>query len=294
MNTTLKMINQESIEDKYSRRNRRKILHNVFKELTDKPLELDILGLLAAQGTLYLDTCISILLERSDDIDQQEQNYYELTETILHMIETDLIDGLQTDGTIKLISKYVLNQEVLEQLKLLQTLPPMIVQPIKHKYDPLHKNKGSGYLKDNSSLVLGNPLHNHHNRDICTDALNKANSVPMSINLLVLNHGRNSWESIDKPKPNETKEAYTKRRDAFDLYQRTSYKIYKDMYEFGNKFFFVHKYDKRGRVYPIGYQLNPQGNDFAKSCLEFANKESITDSIEFVNATAELFITFDK
>ena len=49
----------------------------------------------------------------------------------------------------------------------------------------------------------------------------------------------------------------------------------------GNKFWFTHKYDKRGRIYCCGYQLNTQGNSYAKAQLELANKQLITNEINF-------------
>jgi len=38
----------------------------------------------------------------------------------------------------------------------------------------------------------------------------------------------------------------------------------------------THKYDKRGRCYSQGYHVNPQGNDWNKAVIEFAEKEPVT------------------
>jgi DNA-directed RNA polymerase len=47
------------------------------------------------------------------------------------------------------------------------------------------------------------------------------------------------------------------------------------MFTAGNRFYMTHKYDKRGRTYSQGYHINPQGNDWNKAVIEFADKEVI-------------------
>ena len=44
----------------------------------------------------------------------------------------------------------------------------------------------------------------------------------------------------------------------------------------GNHFYLTHRYDKRGRTYAQGYYINPQGNEWNKAVLEFADKEIVT------------------
>ena len=40
-------------------------------------------------------------------------------------------------------------------------------------------------------------------------------------------------------------------------------------------FWLTHKYDKRGRIYDVGYFINPQGNDYHKASIELAHKEVV-------------------
>jgi DNA-directed RNA polymerase len=37
----------------------------------------------------------------------------------------------------------------------------------------------------------------------------------------------------------------------------------------------THKYDKRGRTYSQGYHIQPQGSDWNKAVIEFADKEIV-------------------
>ena len=43
----------------------------------------------------------------------------------------------------------------------------------------------------------------------------------------------------------------------------------------GNKFYFTHKVDKRGRLYCQGYHINYQSASYKKAMIELANKEII-------------------
>lgn len=49
-----------------------------------------------------------------------------------------------------------------------------------------------------------------------------------------------------------------------------------EVYSVEDKFYLTHRYDKRGRIYPTGYWINYQGNDFAKALIEFAEPEKLS------------------
>jgi hypothetical protein len=59
-------------------------------------------------------------------------------------------------------------------------------------------------------------------------------------------------------------------------FKEQSYMMYMLMAEQGNRFWFNHKVDKRGRIYSHGYHINPQGTSFKKAMLEFADAELVS------------------
>ena len=94
------------------------------------------------------------------------------------------------------------------------------------------------------------------------------NQVEFSLNKEVLKKVKNTW-NINSSKDNIRTQ---KQFDRFNKYCKVAQNI---MLETGNKFYFSHRYDYRGRTYCEGYYLNYQGNDYCKAVLEFSNKEII-------------------
>ena len=58
-------------------------------------------------------------------------------------------------------------------------------------------------------------------------------------------------------------------------FKEQSYCFYTLMATQGNRFYFTHKVDKRGRIYSHGYHINPQGSAFKKAMLELSEPELI-------------------
>jgi len=87
---------------------------------------------------------------------------------------------------------------------------------------------------------------------------------------------QNQWKNHDRRKDGESREDFRKRVKAFDKYDRTSRDVLAALMAQGDRFWLTHKYDKRGRTYAQGYHVNPQGNDWNKACVEFANKEKLS------------------
>jgi hypothetical protein len=72
----------------------------------------------------------------------------------------------------------------------------MVVQP--HQ---VHRNKDSGYILSNASLVLRD---NYTDDDICLDHINRTNAIAFSINTHVVDKVKNSWKNLDRQKAGET------------------------------------------------------------------------------------------
>jgi DNA-directed RNA polymerase len=64
--------------------------------------------------------------------------------------------------------------------------------------------------------------------------------------------------------------------DDWTRFKKQSYYFYTLLAKQGNKLYFNHKVDKRGRIYSQGYHLNTQGTAFKKAMLEFAKEELVT------------------
>ena len=157
---------------------------------------------------------------------------------------------------------------------------PMVIEPRKVRNN--WNNRGSGYLLNRyDSLILKNKWHKG---DICREFLDKANSVSLTLNqdiIQLFEHGLNlakikakvelsgqsSWEAMAQAEKN------------WDMYkEQTSLvaSILKD-----KKFYLTHKYDSRGRCYAQGFHVNYQGDSYCKAMIELANKEEISQSINF-------------
>jgi DNA-directed RNA polymerase len=66
----------------------------------------------------------------------------------------------------------------------------------------------------------------------------------------------------------------------WNSFKKNSYKL---MVLLANNevFWFTHAYDKRGRMYSRGYQVNTQGMAFQKACIDFADDELVDVPTEY-------------
>lgn len=140
-----------------------------------------------------------------------------------------------------------------------QFLPPMVCEPLE-----LTHNYSSGYLTHNDSLILGSG--NHHDGDICLDALNIMNKVALQLDTDFL--------STVEEEPTFDLDTQDK-EEGWAHFKKQSYHFYHLMATQGNRFYLTHKVDKRGRIYSHGYHINTQGSAFKKAMLELADAELI-------------------
>ena len=136
---------------------------------------------------------------------------------------------------------------VRNKLLKLQYLPPMKARPLKWT-----DNYNGGWLWENKHIVLGHRFNRHDNY-LAYDAINRLQRIP--------------WE-IDP--------------DTYLFEEQTNTTINKkqflrviDQY-LGHHFYFVWRYDSRGRSYSSGYDLNLQSNEYGKALLSLHKKEKIT------------------
>ena len=134
---------------------------------------------------------------------------------------------------------------------------PMVIPPEK-----LTSNLSTGYLSIPGHLVLGSK-YNRHSRHICREVLELQNSTPMKLNMDYL-------MQVDDLKPDDMDEQQKTQWEQQNLQTKL---LAIELIKAGNRFWFTHRVDTRGRMYSRGYQINPQGNSWRKAMLELADPE---------------------
>lgn len=166
-------------------------------------------------------------------------------------------DSENDTGTIGIRCNYALEPHTAHQINKLKYLPPMLIPPRKWL-----SNRDGGYLEGSGSIILG--YLNHHDKHQARDVINILQSIEWSLNDMV--------DYQEKPKkPLNTPEKAMQFKQLIE----ESLVVYEDLINHGNRFYFVWKYDKRGRMYSQGYHCNLQSTEYKKAILEFTKEEII-------------------
>jgi len=183
-----------------------------------------------------------------------------VTEIIAVLAEVDLWDIYRAgkNNSIYLKSNINFDKKLTEFINNSKYLPPMVCKPEKVK-----SNKNSGYLTFDESVIL---KKNHHTDPISLDVINLQNQIPLSIDT--------DFMAKVKEVPNKPFKSVETQRAWVDHIEGSNY-FYALMLQQGNKFYFDHRYDKRGRLYSKGYWINYQGTAYKKAMLSFNKKETI-------------------
>lgn len=199
-------------------------------------MEADMMKILRIVCTEPKGTTFSALIGRMRTSDNPEDTA-RIGEIALQMCKAELFDLVQTsNGYLDVKPIFVCDADVLAEVHDKEHMPPMICKPKK-----LTRNTSSAYLSvDVSSLICGRG--NHHDGELCLDALNILNSVPLELAPMYIK----DWS---------TEHTY--------------------ILENGNKFYLPHKYDKRGRIYCQGWNISYQSHEEKKAQINFSQKEII-------------------
>ena len=225
-------------------------------------LVLDIFTGVAYSQRPELFTSVSAQMASRLKFDDKAEAITTVAELLAVLCRTDAFDITKEDkqASLMLVSCIPLSEQLVEFIENSQFLPPMVCEPLE-----LTHNFSSGYLTHNDSLILGSG--NHHDGSLCLDVLNTMNKVQFKLDLDFLS----TVEEVP------TFELDTQAKmDQWAAFKKQSYMMYSLMAQQGNRFYFTNKVDKRGRIYAMGFHLNPQGTSFKKSCLEFAKEELVT------------------
>ena len=242
------------------------VIEAIQRSGLDEEFALDLLGQMILHKRTTVPTLVGLLKRHFSFCDNP---YQACSNALRHAVILDLVDWDQERD--QFVVRFDISQQTQDLIRQYQYLPPMIVPPLEIQDDG--KNRGSGYLTIRTdSLLLQD---NHHSGDLCVDSLNRFNQIPLSINENIVKGIRNEWRHLDKPKEGESFEDFQKRLKAFERYERDSFFTIALMIEMGNRFWLIHKVDKRGRTYAQGYHITPQGDCWNKACLELADKELV-------------------
>ncbi|WP_086255518.1 DNA-directed RNA polymerase [Campylobacter vicugnae] len=135
--------------------------------------------------------------------------------------------------------------------------------PSKDKLNDWTNPYNGGYSFERSYAILGDSF-NKHDYPIDLKTLNILQSVKYKLT-----------NNVDTPQKLD-EEASDDRAVQFALAEIQTRKVLKDYRD--DEFSFVWKFDKRGRVYSCGYDINVQGDSYRKASLEFAKEEIVNES----------------
>ena len=221
---------------------------------------LDFLVQIALHKRAKLPVMIGLLRKHFKDKLKPAQA---CADAILKAVEADFCDWHPMSK--ELIVRYLPDDETQALLDKFQFPLPMIVEP-----DPVRKNTDTGYQTVRGSIILKD---NHHSNDVCLDHINRVNNVPLTVNEGVLTFIQNQWKNCDKKKESEDWKEFEQRKKNFDTYQERAENVLSFLAR--DQFWLTHRYDKRGRTYVVGYYANYQSNDWCKSMIQFAEKETL-------------------
>lgn len=254
-----------------------------------KDVDLESLVIQLFVGIAYcqlptLFTSITAQLAGRIGMDDKRDSIITISEMLAILCATDAFDieRIGKFGSLKVISRIPLPDDVIECINNSLYLPPMVCEPLE-----LKSNYSSGYLSHKDSIILGKS--NHHDDDICLDVLNLINKTPLKLDMEFLCEldedpkteftiERVIESALEKGKiltEAEASEKVQKQIDNWHRFKAQSQQFYLLMHRMGNEFYLTHKVDKRGRIYCSGYHISTQGTAYKKAMVELAHEELI-------------------
>lgn len=252
-------------------------------------LELEALVLEILVGTAYclqeqLFTSVSSQLAGRLGFTDKVDSLTTSAELLAVLCETDAYDICKPypQAQLTIVTRLELSEELVEYIDNTSFLPPLVCPP---KF--VENNHQSGYYTHNDSLLLGKG--NHHNGDLCLDVINTQNQVPLKFDLdflCTVEETPNTpitWENVREAALDkgvvltevQAKEEARIQLANWDGFKHKSYQYYTLLAKQGNRFWLTHKWDKRGRLYSIGYHINTQASAFKKATIELATEEVV-------------------
>ena len=233
---------------------------NSFSDLSIEETEAFLIHILMNETTEpFVHMAIKIARDANEDDMTEEQALLRGSDILRRAYSAGFYEVTQKsnmDSTYMIVKLVSLEDELRARANLCMFLPPMLVKPI--SWSATKDFKG-GYLTYKTSIILG---HDNDNTTQPVDDINKIQKVAYKIDMNLMPYlDEYKWDSPEE-------------QMAFKFILSNVIKPETD------KFYFVNRYDFRGRIYTSGWAINPQGDDFHKSILDFNEGEYVAKSDE--------------
>jgi hypothetical protein len=264
-------INQWNIEKQYSKQAIRNHVLNELMETEDRQFnsELTKINKIVNDDKLFVDLLIVLLtnnrssiqfiistmiphLEGEDVFDKADK-----AATLLFDIadECDLFDLIIRDDVIHIKSNYQLSENLQQYIVNTMYLPPMVCEP-----NPIKRNDDSAYLTTEDH-VLSNPKR-RHDYPINLKPLNISNNVALCLDERMILLKEYSKNPLDTPE----------KKLNFDRHTKATRQVIDLMLSNSNKFYMLHYYDHRGRLYQRAYHIGLMANTYRKAMIQLHQK----------------------
>ena len=264
---------QLALEELYHKHQEGAILKEQFSVISEDKFIQELLTHMSKYKKLPVPVIIGIMSPKWGTVQ-------EVASMVEDAVKDDYADyDLNAD---RIIAKYNISDDVQSIIDRFMFPLPMVTPPVR-----IFKNiYGFGYHDRKGAVITGHdslyPLWKDKETDLCLDHLNKANSIPLSLNLAVLRSEEGNFIEPSRKKDEEWAD-YQKRIFQAKKFRNVTEDVMEGLLglspwkDDGGKFWLCHKYDTRGRYYSHGYHVNTQGDAYRKAVISFYDKKVISD-----------------
>lgn len=193
-------------------------------------------------------------------------------EIICHLTQfTNLYDIVLSNGEngIQVVSNFPMNEQLQEEYDATMFVPPMLIPP------RIRKRNGDTPFLVIKQHSISDPIA-RHDKYINLDALNIASQVAFKVYPSTFQYEHPLKPLDEANKKRMTPEDVQRRARNHITKCRQTFEIAKELYDNDSEFYFSYFYDSRGRMYPSGYHLTSNGDDYEKACIVLAKSKKVS------------------
>lgn len=216
----------------------------------------------SAQGAVSAEHLITGFLRET----HQQSNPFSI-KLALTLIEA----AAQAGGLLRVATHYTVTDAPVSLISLNCYIPcellaayARLTLPMPSYVIPQATKTSVGYRKYNRQIISRGLVEPNH-ADI--RVLNVRNQVPYSINTEIL--------PLISPILGKLSGIHT--QEYTELYKRTTGEMLTSLVQQGNRFYFAHYYDFRGRSLPVAYHINICGDSTQKAMIHFADSHEVSN-----------------